>query len=312
MAKKLINSASLEGYLYEHKLEKKVTGAQSKNPGTEYISGTISVATDPDCLNVIPVHFSYVTEKTSGGKTNRNYSLFIKIINGEVNTVMANGKDNAAKVHVDTVIDLNEFAIENDKGEYEIVSAKRLEGGFVSLVSAISDDITKKNFFRQDMLITKVARMEANEEKQLPEKVVLSGYIFNFKKEALPVSFSVTNVGAMNYFESANISSKEPMFTQVWGSQISQTVMKKITTESAFGDTLVTETPNTRKDYIITGAAKEPYVWDSEDTLTAQEVTEMMAAREIKLASIKKNREDYKANKAAATTAPVASGDYIF
>ena len=138
--------------------------------------------------------------------------------------------------------------------------------------------------------------------------------MFNFRREALPVSFSVTNPAAMDYFENANISSKEPLFTQVWGSQISQTVVKKNITESAFGETLVTETPSTRKDYIIMGAAKEPYVWDDEQTLTAKEVTEMMAAREVKLAGIKKNREEYNAaNKnAAAAPAPAATGEFIF
>ena len=310
MAKKLINSVSLEGLLYEHKLERKITGDNSKNPGTEYIAGTISVATDAVCLNIVPVHFSYVTEKTFSGKSNRNYGLFNKIIDGVIGTVMANGKENAGKVHIDTAIDLNEFAIENDNGEIEIASPKRLEGGFVTEVPVIDDNITKRNFFRTDMLITKATRVEANEERQLPEKVTVSGYIFNFRREALPVSLSVTNPAAMNYFEGLNASSKEPVFTQVWGSQISQTIMRKTTTESAFGETLVTETPNTRKDYIITGAAKEPYVWDDEQTLTAKEVTEMMAAREIKLAGIKKNREDYIASTKTATKAP--SGDYMF
>lgn len=310
MAKKLINSVSLEGLLYEHKLERKITGDSSKNPGTEYIAGTISIATDADCLNIVPVHFSYVTEKTFSGKSNRNYGLFNKIIDGTIGTVMANGKENAGKIHVDTAIDLNEFAVENDNGEIEIVSPKRLEGGFVTEVPVIDDNITKRNFFREDMLITKAIRVEANDERQLPEKVTVSGYIFNFRREALPVSFSVTNPAAMNYFEGLNASSKEPVFTQVWGSQISQTIMRKTTTESAFGETLVTETPNTRKDYIITGAAKELYVWDDEQTLTAKEVTEMMAAREIKLAGIKKNREDYIASTKATTKAP--NGDYMF
>ena len=53
MAKKLANSTHIEGYLYEHKLEKRVTGPNSKNPGTEYISGTISIATDDDMLNIV-------------------------------------------------------------------------------------------------------------------------------------------------------------------------------------------------------------------------------------------------------------------
>jgi hypothetical protein len=46
MKDEFINEVTIEGILYEHSLEKKVTGPNSKNPGTEYITGTISVATD--------------------------------------------------------------------------------------------------------------------------------------------------------------------------------------------------------------------------------------------------------------------------
>lgn len=300
MAKNLINKVSLEGLFYEHKLEKKITGENSKAPGTEYITGTISIATDAECLNVVPVHFSYVTEKTSKGKTNKNYDLFVKIIEGKLPTVMANGKEEAAKLHIDTAIALNEFYIERD-GKEELVSAKRLEGGFVNEVAEISSEITKRNFFDVDMLITKAVRVEANEERQLPEKVTISGYVFDFARHIMPVSFSVTNPAAMEYFENAEPSEKEPFFTRVWGSQLSQTIKIKNETESAFGETLVTESTRSRKDYIITGAAKEAYVWDDESTLTAKEVSEMMAAREVTLASIKQNREEYK--KSAATPA---------
>ena len=310
-AKKLINTVSLEGLLYEHNIELKVSGENSKNPGTEYLAGTISIATDgAECLNVVPVHFSYVTEKTSTGKENRSYKILKDIYEGAIGTVMANGKENAGKLHVDTAIDLNEFYSERD-GQEELVSAKRLEGGFVSKVPEISGDITKRNQFKVDMLITNVARVEANEERNIPEYAKVGGYIFNFRREALPVVFSATNPAAMDYFEGLNASGKAPVFTQVWGSQLSQTIVIKNVTESAFGESRVEETTRTRKDYIITGAANETYVWDDEDTLTAKEVSEMMAAREIKLATIKKNRDDYKATKNSAIKA-VATGDYNF
>jgi len=53
MKKKLINETHIEGYLYEHSLERKVTGDTSKNPGTEYIRGSISVATDNALTNIV-------------------------------------------------------------------------------------------------------------------------------------------------------------------------------------------------------------------------------------------------------------------
>ena len=38
MSKKFINQSHIEGVLYEHKLELKETGPNSKNPVTKYIA----------------------------------------------------------------------------------------------------------------------------------------------------------------------------------------------------------------------------------------------------------------------------------
>ena len=43
--KSIVNKAHVEGVVYEHKLQAKVTGENSKNPGTEYITGEIRVQT---------------------------------------------------------------------------------------------------------------------------------------------------------------------------------------------------------------------------------------------------------------------------
>lgn len=51
--KSFINQTHLEGYVYEHKLEDKVSGPNSKNPGTSFINGTLSIATDDELLNVV-------------------------------------------------------------------------------------------------------------------------------------------------------------------------------------------------------------------------------------------------------------------
>ena len=70
MKKKMKNATHIEGYLYEHSLEKKVTGETSKNPGTEYINGGIKIATDDNFENIVEVNFTYVTPTfgTSGKK----------------------------------------------------------------------------------------------------------------------------------------------------------------------------------------------------------------------------------------------------
>ena len=54
--KNMKNEFHIEGYLYEHTLEKKVSGPKSANPGTEYITGEIKIATDDELTNIVPVH----------------------------------------------------------------------------------------------------------------------------------------------------------------------------------------------------------------------------------------------------------------
>ena len=68
--KKMINATHIAGSLYQHDLTLKVTGENSKAPGTEFISGNIEIATDDAGVNIVPVHFTYVTATTAKGKAN--------------------------------------------------------------------------------------------------------------------------------------------------------------------------------------------------------------------------------------------------
>lgn len=299
---KVKNECHIEGYLYEHNLEKKVSGEKSKNPGTEFISGTISIATDEDILNIVPIHFTYVTALTSSGKPNATFATLSNIVDGTYDTVMNGGKDNAAKIRVDSAIGLNEFYSDRN-GKEELVSAKRNEGGFVHLVTdGLVDDVKNRNTFKCDMLITNVRHIEADEEKNLPEKAIVRGAIFDFRKSLLPVEFTAINPGAINYFEGLDASNSNPVFTQIWGRQVSETVVRTITEESAFGDPHVREVKSNRKDWVITGARPEPYEWDDESTLTAAEVNEAGKERELMLAALKQRQDEYKASKNTVTS----------
>ena len=287
---KVKNECHIEGYLYEHNLEKKVSGEKSKNPGTEFISGTISIATDEDILNIVPIHFTYVTALTASGKPNATFATLSNIVDGTYDTVMNSGKDNAAKIRVDSAIGLNEFYSDRN-GQEELVSTKRNEGGFVHLVTdGLVDDVKNRNTFKCDMLITNVRHIDADEEKNLPEKAIVRGAIFDFRKSLLPVEFTAVNPGAINYFEGLDASNANPVFTQIWGRQVSETVVRTITEESAFGDPHIREVKSNRKDWVITGARPEPYEWDDESTLTAAEVNEAGKERELMLAALKQRQ----------------------
>ena len=75
MSKNFINKTHIEGVIYEHALEMKTTGPNSKAPGTQYIRGSISIATDNAMTNIVPVYFSYVTAKTNKDKDNATYGV---------------------------------------------------------------------------------------------------------------------------------------------------------------------------------------------------------------------------------------------
>ena len=305
--KKMINATHLAGPVYQHTLELKESGANSKTPGTKYITGKLEVVTDNAGVNVVPVHFTYVTATYgASGKTNDTYNVLMNFINGVYKTVMKDGADAATKVRIDSAIGLNEFYDRND----EFVSVKRNDGGFVHVVANIDEAENERSTFKTDMLITNVRRVEADDEKNTPEKVIIKGAIFNFRKDLLPVEYTVLNPIAMDYFEGLGASNSNPILTEVRGRQISETVTRTVTEESAFGEASVREIKSSRKDFVVTWARRETYEFDSEETITAAELKEAMANRETTLATIKTRNDEYKASKSqpSAAAAPAAGG----
>ena len=314
MAKRtFINQTHVEGILYEHDLTIKESGENSKNPGTKFISGTISIATDDAMTNIVPVHFTYVTATFGSGKPNDTFTTLSNIVNGTFGSYMKDGADKAVKLRVDSALGLNEFFTDRN-GKEELVSAKRNEGGFVHKVDTLDEDEKVRNTFKADMVITAVTHVDADDERNLPEKCIVKGAIFDFRKSLLPIEFSATNPNAMRYFESLEATQKNPVFTCVWGRQVSEVVVRQIVTESAFGEDEVREVKNTRRDFVITGAAKEPYLWDDESSITAAELNEAIQKREVDLAAMKKRQDEYKASRNATpkVTAAPAQGGFNF
>lgn len=316
---KMVNKIELFGRIYEHDLKKAVTGPNSKNPGTEYITGTVSIATDDDCLNIVPVHYTFVTAATKNGKPNATFATLSNIIDGVYGTVMKASKDDATFARVDTQIGLNEFYTDRS-GETTLVSVKRAEGGFIHIQGKNEEPPKIVNKFTCDILITNVRHIDADEEKGLPEKAIVKGAIFNdYNKTLMPVEFTAADSGAINYFEGLEATGKNPIFTQVRGKIINETIVRTITEESAFGEASVREIKSNRRDWVLTGAKPEPYDFDTEGTLTTEEVNEAVKTREIYLATLKSRNDEYKASRAAAITskpaaktAAVASGDFDF
>lgn len=313
--RKTQNQIKVAGYIHSfgeangrNMLEVKVSGPNSKNPGTEFIAGTIQVAVDEEGLNVIPVHFTYVTATyATSGKSNSNFSLLKRII--EENKCIVNvGKENATKVSIDGSVALNDFYTDPDD-EKTLVSTKVIEGSFVNIINELPPE-DERHTFRCDMVITKVTRVEADEEKNTNEHVNVRGATFNFRNEILPMEFIVNNAQGMNYFEKLDVEI-EPVFTKVWGKINCMTSVVTTTEESAFGEAAVRTYERKTREWVITGTSKEPYEFGEEGVLTGDELKTAMQNRQVLLAENRKRSKEFKDNKgtttpAAAPTAPVA------
>ena len=299
--RKIVNREHIEGILFQHDLELKVTGETSKNPGTQYIAGNIEISVDEEGLNVIPVHFTYVTEVTNSGKKSPTFTVLKRIIDEDKATVSV-GKDEAFKLRVDTALSLNDFYTQDN----QLVSAKVNEGGFVSIVNSLCDE-KERNTWEADMVITGCNIIDADPEKNIDEDYMqVKGAIFNFRNEVLPVDFILRNKDGFKHFENMDASGANPTFTKVWGRINCLTKTTTVEEETAFGEAAVRTYERKVKEWEITGTPKViSYDFGGED-LTAEELTKAMQDREIKLADVKKRTEEYRAQRNAGTADPVA------
>lgn len=314
--RRIVNREHVEGILFQHDLEvKTVQNETSANYGKEFISGTVEVSVDEEGLNVIPVHFTYVTETTNSGKKNSTYTALKRIID-EDRTIVSVGKDEAFKVRIDTALALNDF-YSND----QLVSVKINEGGFLSIVNTLCNE-KERNTWEADMIITGCNIIEADPEKNIDEDYMqVKGAIFNFRNELLPMDFILRNKDGFKHFEDMEASPSDPTFTKVWGRINCLTKTTTVEEETAFGEAAVRTYERKVKEWEITGTPKViSYDFGGED-LTAEELTKAMQDREIKLADIKKRSDEYKAQRAAGnnqsvqtTTGPkaVKTGTFTF
>lgn len=305
MIKKTRNNVYVEGRVYQHDLKiKTVQNEKSANYGKEFIAGDLSVATDEDGLNVVTIHYTYVTPTTKAGGSNATFDALKKIIDDNKTWIQV-GKDEAVKVKINSSLALNDFYNRDNT----LVSAKTIEGGFVTIVNAINVDETKRSRFNTDIVITKVTHIEADEEKGITEDFTrISGAVFNFRNAILPIDFIVRNPNGMRYFEGLDITPSEPVFTRVEGNIVSQTISKEIEEDGAFGKT-IRKVDRKLREWCVDWASPTPYEFGEENVLTIEDLQKASQDRELHLAEVKKNHEDYLASRGnsssiIATTTP--------
>lgn len=290
MRQKMKNEVVVAGRLYQHDLQlKTVKNEASANKGMEFMAGTIEIATDDECTNIVPVHYTYIPRLTKKGTVDSRFIALQNIMNS-TKCVVTDGADAAMKLKVTPSLALNDFYNNND----ELVSAKRNEGGFITVLSTLEGE--ERNKFTMDMVIAQATDVEENEDRQIPAHVRLRGYVFDFRNAVLPVEFMVTNEEGMKYF--TNLVEDGPVFTKVWGYQDYKTIKTVQKSEAAFGEDEVNTYDRKKKDWIIKGTQKMTYEFDDESAdLTPEELKKGIADREVYLAEVKKRNDDWKAQR---------------
>lgn len=294
--KNMINEEIIQGRVFSCDLAEKVVKNEKSNDfGKNYINGKLNIAVDEEGLNVIPVDFIYVKPETAKGNPNRTYAALKQIMNGK--TWETDGKDEATKVKVTASLGVNDFVSKNDN---KIVSAKVNSGSFVNIVSSLpSVESTERNKFTVDILITKATRIEADPEKRIDKDYMkIHGAVFDFRKTLMPVDLIVKNEKGIESFESMDISNSNPVFLKVWGQINCETKEIVKEEESSWGENCVTTFTSNSKEWVVTGVSALPYEFGDEAVLTVDELKKLTQDREVHLAEVQKNHDDW-ANKNA-------------
>ena len=296
--RKNINQENLEGFLFDKALElRTVSNQQSENFGKEFIRGSLSVATDKECLNVVTVYYTYVTPTTKNNTPNNTFNALKKIME-DGKTVANNGISEAMKVKLQPSIALNDFF---PQGADELVSQQRSEGGFVTIISEMNENEEARKKFTADIVINQVIHVEADPEKNIDKDYVkVKGVIFDFKNAVLPIEFVAKQDAAMQYFESLEASNANKIYTQVSGVVNSTTVKVMTTKESAFGAPVVEESTRHSKEWEITWAKPIPYIYGDDTTITDKDLEKAFQDRNIYLETVKTRAKQYYATKAAS------------
>lgn len=303
--RKNINAQKIEGRLYDHKLEmKKVTNVKSAYYGADFISGEIFIATDEEGLNVIPVHYTFVREFTKSNTVNSTFVNLKQIIeNGR--TWLNVGKDAAQKLRVEPSLALNDFY---PQGGDQLVTRQRSEGGFVTFISDLNPVENARNKFTFDTIIYDTTIVPADPDHNILEDFVrIKAYVFDFKNAILPVVLIAKDSkapGSVNYFIGLNASANNPVYTKVMGEIINSTVKIDKVMENAFGGTIVDSSVRQEREWVITWAQPQPYVFDIAETITKDELNKALTDRNIYLEEVKANAKAYYAQKNAGAAAP--------
>ena len=298
--RKTINQVHVEGYFYDTDIAlKTVQNKNSANYGTQFYNGSISIATDEACTNIVKIFFTYVTATTKSGNVSPTFTNISKLLEGG-HTVTAEGKENAVMISIDTAFAENNYW---SAQKNETISQARLEGGFVNVLTVINPDEKQRATFEVDTLINGVKRTSPDEGE---EYVTINGAVFNFRNDIQLVTFK--SYDGADYFEDL-VSDGGPHFLRLFGILDFKNISITTEEEGAFGGPIVKTRTTRKRDFVVNNANPAEYdIADEEGAdLQPAEVKKALQDREVRLAEVKKNYDEYQANKASAV-APAFGG----
>lgn len=309
MKSKWKNAVEVQGYIFNfgnserEMLKECISGPNATHPGTQYIRGTLNVATDDEASNVVTIWFQYVPKvwPAKNGKPERENPTYAELAR-LIDTAKTFESDGVAatKVRVSGNLDVNDFYTR----EGELASPKRIRGSFVHVLNGpISPNPAT---FDIECILSNAITKEVDGGE---DYLTLKGYTFDFRNAILPFDVNVRIPAAIAYFENQDISNANPLVTNIKGNIVSAIVKQEEEVESAFGDPVVNVTTRSVRTWDVTWAAKEPMEWDDESSITKAELKKALQAREDMLAAEKKRQDEWKASQGSsftATTAPKA------
>lgn len=262
---KSYNNFDAKGRLYNYELTEIDT-----DKGTA-IAGTVTLSVDEDNT---PVEMRFFARPTyNSGKPNRTYNVLEDMMAGNLKTVVDDG-DEAEWLGMTGSIDVSYFAPRDGaKDVDEMVRAQKVRGSFINT----NKKKEYANKWKLDMMITRIQDVEADEEKQTPHIVRVSGYMIDdYNERVMEVSFEARKEAAMNYFIGMmeNVSVDQPHYTSLWGNflRISQSIVRK----NAFGEDDVQEIDRVR--WHITGMNPDAYAFPDDSTMTAEQYADFRQA----------------------------------
>lgn len=309
MKSKWKNAVEVQGYIFNfgnserEMLKECISGPNATHPGTQYIRGTLNVATDDEASNVVTIWFQYVPKvwPAKNGKPERENPTYAELAR-LIDTAKTFESDGVAatKVRVSGNLDVNDFYTR----EGELASPKRIRGSFVHVLNGpISPNPAT---FDIECILSNAITKEVDGGE---DYLTLKGYTFDFRNAILPFDVNVRIPAAITYFENQDISNANPLVTNIKGNIVSAIVKQEEEVESAFGDPVVNVTTRSVRTWDVTWAAKEPMEWDDESSITKAELKKVLQEREDMLAAEKKRQDEWKASQGSsftATTAPKA------